>query len=192
MALPVVRPQAGLAATAQRCGAHELQGEHVGHLIAGDNPRDEVGQVPGDALGGDLLDQQRVDRLVRCEQRQGSGTSHQTPACVEGPAVMMRERGEEQRGIGDASGDDDVRPALQRLDDGSGSEVGVGEPQGGGLREVVWEELGTGPQVVAHDRGHREAGTARSPSRPTLSTAQPARGRGITGGERHARSVDRG
>jgi hypothetical protein len=44
--------------------------------------------------------------------------------------VSVHEGGEEQGGVGDAPGDDDVGPALERLDDRTGTEAASGKSAG--------------------------------------------------------------
>ena len=59
----------------------------------------------------------------------------------------------EQGGVGDPTGDHDLGPLIERVHDGAGAEVGVGEER---VRRQA-ECVGVGAHVVAHDRGDPEA-----------------------------------
>jgi hypothetical protein len=63
------------------------------------------------------------------------------------------ERGDEQRGVGDPAGHDDVGATGEGLHDGPRAEVDVGEQGVVGQAQLV----GEGPDVVADHRGHGEA-----------------------------------
>ena len=68
------------------------------------------------------------------------------------PPVLVHERGEEQRCVGDPSGDHDVGAGVEGLDDRTGAEVGVREQ--GVCRET--ELIGARTHVVADDGRHGE------------------------------------
>jgi hypothetical protein len=95
----------------------------------------------------------------------GDHTAGQSVPVVAGPAVVPRRRAARDGGVGGAPGHDDVRPAVQRLDDAPAPEVGVGadEPArvadrlaGLEVRQVDAggdELVESGQQVVAVDIG---------------------------------------
>ncbi len=75
----------------------------------------------------------------------------------------MHEGRDEERGVGDPAGDDDLRAGVESPDDRSRPEVGVGEQS---ARSPWQSELfRSGPEVVADDDGDLEAGAA--PTRRT-------------------------
>ncbi len=121
----------------------------------------EEGVVPAGGLRAALDDVARDDRARERVER------------VPLPAVPPRRRAHDQRRVGDAAGDDDVRARAQGLGDAPTSEVGVRRHRlaGHGRRDRVERA----PQVVALDVRDPRAGPELLERRGEPGRVEPAR-----------------
>ena len=142
--------------------AHGVEGDHAAGLRRLRDDRRAIGL----ALSDRERDAQRVgvgpprprvvaarDLPAALEKVADDDTGGETVPVVPGPLVLVHERREEQRRVGDPTGDDDVRAGIERFDDRPSTEIGVGEQRVAGKPEVG----GAGPNVVAHDGRDEQA-----------------------------------
>jgi hypothetical protein len=73
-----------------------------------------VGEVAARRLGAAL------------EDVSGGDAGREPVPIVPGPAELVRERGQDERGVGGTAGHDDARPAAQRFGDRTSAQVGIG------------------------------------------------------------------
>ena len=168
-------------------GAGDLVEQLRGDGVAVDHPAGA--RVLGDhagAVGGELGEreagvQQLLERMLveggevaagglgpALEHVPGHDGPGQRVEVVAAPAEVRDARADDERGVGDPAGDDDVRPRPQALGDPEGAEVGVrgqrgAQPELGGPRQ----------QVVALDE--RDGGGQPQPAgeRPAAPSASP-------------------
>ena len=112
---------------AERVGAHATAG--AGRLrdhrrAVGVDPCDRIRQVPGVRERPPVAGVVAAQALARAlEQVADEDARGQPVPVVPGPAVLVGERCEEQRRVGDPAGDHDVGALRERVGDRSGAEV---------------------------------------------------------------------